>query len=150
MGEGRANPTNPLTLTLVQGSRLPTVYFDPKHSGATNALEHADHHSITHPSYPHQTVTVQHGLNLSSCTIATISIITHCTTSSRHPRNGAPAVATRKHAPIGAQATVETASTVGRWQDAGRDKSKRPQCAKCTRRTHAAANVHDKAQAEQP
>lgn len=96
------------------------------------------------------TCTVQHGLNLSSCTIATISIITHCTPSSRHPYNGAPAVATRKHAPIGAQATVETASTVGRWQDAGRDKSKRPQCAKCTRRTHAAANVHDQAQAEQP
>jgi hypothetical protein len=94
--------------------------------------------------------TVQHGLNLSTCTFATISIISHCTTSLRRHHNGAPAVATRKLAPIGAQATLETTSVVGRWQDAGRDKSKRPQCAKCTRWTHAAANVHDQAQAEQP
>ena len=93
----------------------------------------------------------QHGLNPSACTLATISIITHCSPSSRrHHDNGAPAVATRKHAPIGAQATLETTSVVGRWQDAGRDKSKRSQCAKCTRRTHASADVHDQAQAEQP
>lgn len=93
----------------------------------------------------------QHGLNLSTRSFAAISIITHCTTASRYyHHNGAPAVATRKLAPIGAQATVETTSVVGRWQDAGRDKSKRSQCAKCTRWTHAAANVHHQAQAEQP
>jgi hypothetical protein len=88
---------------------------------------------------------VQHGLNLNPGTFAAISTIKHCTPSPRrhHHHHGAPAIATRELAPIRAQATLETASTVGRWKDAGRDEPKRSQCAKCTRRAYAAADVYD-------
>ena len=97
-----------------------------------------------------RTSTVQHGLNLNPGTFAAISIIKHCTPFLQRLRHGAPAITTRELAPIGAQATLETASTVGRWKNAGRDQPKRSQCAKCTRWPHAAANVDDQAQAEQP
>ena len=152
MGEGRANPTNPLTLTLVQGSRLPTVYFDPKHSGATNALEHADHHSITHPSYPHQTVTVQHGLNRNAGPFTAFSV-SYYRTSSHTPRHhGPPAVATREHAPqVWPQATYKgtISIVVGCWKDFNRDKSERSQCEECTRRPDgSAASVGHKTQAQ--
>ena len=93
-----------------------------------------------------RTSTVQHGLNLNPCTFATISNIEQRTTIRRHHwHHGAPAIATGKHAPIRAQASLETASTVGWWKDAGRDESKRSECAKCTRRSHAAANIDDQA-----
>jgi hypothetical protein len=97
-----------------------------------------------------RTTTVQHGLNLNPCYFATVSDIQHRTLLSHDRRHGASAVATRKHAPIWAKATLEAAgNAVECWQDIGRDKSERHQCAQCTRRSHAASNVDHQAQAEQ-
>jgi hypothetical protein len=91
-----------------------------------------------------RTTTVQHGLNLNPCYFATVSHIQHRT------HHGAPAIATRKHAPIWAQATLEAAgNAVECWKDIGRDKSERHQCAQCTRRSHATSNVNDQTQTEQ-
>jgi hypothetical protein len=97
-----------------------------------------------------RTTTVQHGLNLNPRYFATVSNIQHRTLLSHDRRHGASAVATRKHAPIWAQATLEAAgNAVECWKDIGRDKSERHQCAQCTRRSHAASNVDDQTQTEQ-
>lgn len=130
-----------------QGSaaRVAPLFTTPKHSTKSAQSEDPSKRSFANDH------TVQHGLNPNPCTLATTASPIQYRTHLPHARrNGAPAVATRKHAPIRPQATLEaTGNAVERWKDVGRDQSERPQCAKCTRWPHAASNVNHQAQAEQ-
>lgn len=90
--------------------------------------------------------TASYGLNPDARLVATIST---CNQHAKHlhlHQNGAPRVATRKHAPFAHQATLTSADHPGLCEDTRRDKSERPECAQRKRWQHGPA--HDKAQTE--